>query len=269
MKAPEFPVDEFARLKVLRSLALLDTGPEEAFSHIVDLAKELFNSEICLISLIDTERQWFKAQIGLDILETPRDISFCGHAILRNETFVVLDALKDERFFDNPLVSGPPFIRFYAGAPIRLPHGYNIGTVCLISSNPREIFSDHEQVLLSKLSDLCVQVIAARKLSAELDRAQLNLNRMQMLPSIEGLDFALTTHDGEIEIASELIERLIEQMSHVEPGFVPQNWIDARHVESDGANWTISLTADGLRLRVAIDAGGYLIQVLKASDQSF
>ena len=139
MLKPPFPLDEDERIRVLRELLILDTDPEERFDAVTYYARSRFKTEMALVSLVDTDRQWFKSACGLDASETPREISFCGHAILHDEVMVVRNALEDPRFADNPLVIGPPHIRFYAGAPLKLSSGHNIGTLCLIDSKPRRL----------------------------------------------------------------------------------------------------------------------------------
>ena len=118
MLAPSLPEDEDQRIATLRALKILDTDPEERFDRITRLASRFFNVPIALVSLVDVNRQWFKSSYGLGISETSRDISFCGHTILNTEILAVEDATKDERFVNNPLVSGDPDIRFYAGKPL-------------------------------------------------------------------------------------------------------------------------------------------------------
>ena len=120
VKAP-IPYNETDRLQDLYDYQLLDTPEEDDFNEIVRLASDICKVPISLITLVDAGRQWFKAKVGLDTPETPRDISFCGHAMLNGEIFVVGDARKDERFHDNPLVTGQPDIRFYAGVPLVSP----------------------------------------------------------------------------------------------------------------------------------------------------
>jgi len=144
---PPLPLDETTRLMSLHSLRILDTAPEERFDRITRMAKRLFGVEICLVSLVDSHRQWFKSKQGLDACETSREISFCGHAILNEEVFLVCDASKDPRFLDNPLVTEEPNIRFYAGCPIRGPHAQRIGTLCLIDSSPRAMSADEQDTL--------------------------------------------------------------------------------------------------------------------------
>lgn len=142
MKKPIIPDNENDRLQALRNLNILDTAPEKEFDRITRLAQKIFNTPIALVSLVDKNRQWFKSSQGLDTRETLRDISFCGHAILDDDVLVIPDALQDERFSDNPLVAENPNIRFYAGAPIKSSEGYNIGTLCVIDTNPRDMTSE-------------------------------------------------------------------------------------------------------------------------------
>ena len=137
MLKPPLPLNETQRLMSLHSLRLLDTPAEERFDRITRMAIRMFGVETCLISLVDSNRQWFKSKQGLEACETSREVSFCGHAILDEDVFVVGDAAADPRFEDNPLVTGEPHIRFYAGCPVRSPDGLRIGTLCLLDSQPR------------------------------------------------------------------------------------------------------------------------------------
>lgn len=137
MQTPPTPPDEAFRLEGLRNLRVLDTPAEERFDRITRAAAHFYVAPIALVSLVDSTRQWFKSRHGVDVAETPRDISFCGHAILAHEPFIVEDTLLDERFSDNPMVVGPPFVRFYAGMPLRGPGGTLIGTLCVIDQEPR------------------------------------------------------------------------------------------------------------------------------------
>ena len=150
LKSP-IPHDETTRLLGLHSLRILDTGSEQRYDRITRLAQRTFSVEICLISLVDSNRQWFKSRQGLSACETTREVSFCGHAILNEQIFLVADASKDERFADNPLVTGDPHIRFYAGYPIHAPTGERIGTLCIIDSTPRE-FDIDDQITLRDLA---------------------------------------------------------------------------------------------------------------------
>jgi len=153
MIEPPIPFDETCRLQTLHSLRILDTEPEERFDRITRLAKRVFGVPIALVSLVDGRRQWFKSRQGLDVRETPREISFCGHAIAQGELLVVENAAVDPRFRDNPLVKGAPRIRFYAGCPVRAPNGSALGTLCVIDTSPRE-FPEEDRTLLRELSSM-------------------------------------------------------------------------------------------------------------------
>jgi GAF domain-containing protein len=156
MQAPAIPDNEPDRLAALRELLILDTPPEQRLDKIVHFASAEFNVPIALVSLVDSNRQWFKARVGLDACETSREISFCGHAILQPDILLIPDALADPRFADNPLVTGAPGIRFYAGAPLVLPSGFAIGTLCLLDTRPRTL-DLVEMTILSSLRDLLVE----------------------------------------------------------------------------------------------------------------
>ncbi|CAM3518679.1 putative diguanylate cyclase YegE [Vibrio aerogenes CECT 7868] len=164
MLKPKRPENEQNRLTALRHLNVLDTPPEERFDRITRLARRLFDVPIALVSLVDENRQWFKSCFGLDAQETSRDISFCGHTILENQPFIVPDASKDLRFADNPLVTGAPHIRFYAGVPLHYQgcadEICHLGTLCIIDQTPKYM----SEAELADLIDLAR--LAERELSA-------------------------------------------------------------------------------------------------------
>lgn len=151
-------------MKALREYDVLDTPPEAVYTDIAHVAAGVCDTPIALIALIDGTRNWFKARVGVDdeLTESPRDISFCGHAILRPEIFEVTDASVDERFADNPLVAQQPRIRFYAGAPLITPDGYKIGTICAIDVRPRRL-SEGQRETLSALSRLVMRQLDRRR----------------------------------------------------------------------------------------------------------
>jgi|GEM_PF-1256108 len=165
------PPNEAARLQALRDYDILDTAPERAFDRITRLAATVFDAPIATVSLVDAERQWFKSSVGLDVCETHRDGSFCSHAILTDAVMIVPDATEDPRFAANPLVTGAPHIRFYAGAPLRSASGFNLGTVCIIDRVPRE-FGPAQAAILADfaaiVSEALEERLAAGKLAAEI-----------------------------------------------------------------------------------------------------
>lgn len=163
MKSPRLPDHEDLRIASLQSLLVLDTPPEERFDSLTAYAAATFQVPIALVSLVDVNRQWFKSRCGLGAQETARDISFCGHAIGQPDLFVIEDALRDERFADNPLVIGEPYIRFYAGAPLRLQDGTQPGTFCLIDRKRRRLDDWERQHLrdLARVASMELEGLAA------------------------------------------------------------------------------------------------------------
>jgi CheY-like chemotaxis protein len=156
------PDDEADRLQALHNLRVLDTPPEARFDRYTRIAAELFDVPIALVSLVDRDRQWFKSRHGLEASESPRETAFCAHAILDEEVMQVPDALGDERFADNPLVTGPPRMRFYAGAPLAAADGSLVGTLCVIDRRSRQL--DQQQLgLLRDLADLVEVELAGPK----------------------------------------------------------------------------------------------------------
>jgi len=164
--APQHP-QEAARLASLRAHHILDTGSDQAFDDITALAAEICGVPIALVSLLDTDRQWFKSKVGLDIEQTPRDISFCGHAICADGTFIVEDAANDSRFHDNPVVTGGPRIRFYAGAKVHDSAGLPMGTLCIIDDRPRK-FGDEQRRQLERLARQASRQLMMHKLLSDM-----------------------------------------------------------------------------------------------------
>jgi anti-sigma regulatory factor (Ser/Thr protein kinase) len=188
--------DEAARLQALRRYRILDTEPEKAFDDLVLLASQVCGTPIALISLVDADRQWFKARVGVSATETSRDIAFCNHAIRQGALFVVPDAHADERFRENPLVLSPPNIRFYAGAPLVTPEGHALGTLCVVDRVPRELAPD-EQAALEALK---------RQAEAQLE---LRRNLMELRHVLEERERAEAEQER-------LVAELREALDHVE-----------------------------------------------------
>ena len=181
MQAADLPENESDRLNTLRALDVLDSGPEEEFDALIKVASLVCGVPVSLISLIDTERQWFKANIGLPgVTETPRDIAFCAHAILDDGLFEVPDASLDARFADNPLVLSQPDIRFYAGAPIVMADGSRIGTLCVIDRKPREL-DDTKREILKDLAIAAAHALEGRRAIRAFQRITENLAANEVL----------------------------------------------------------------------------------------
>jgi anti-sigma regulatory factor (Ser/Thr protein kinase) len=183
------------RLAALRAYRILDTDPEQAFDDLALLASQICGTPVALITLVDAERQWFKARVGITARETARSIAFCSRAIEQPELFIVRDATKDERFRDNPLVLGEPHIRFYAGAPLLTPEGHALGTLCVVDGTPRQLSRRQQDALL------------ALKRQVE---AQLELRR-----SLLELRTVLAARDAAEEQQAKLVEELREALAHV------------------------------------------------------
>lgn len=176
IKAP-IPFHEATRLKALLDYDVLDTGPEDNFDDLVKMASDICGTKIALVSLVDENRQWFKAKHGFQDSETSRDISFCGHAIQGSDVFIVEDAHKDERFFDNPLVTGPQQFRFYAGAPLISSEGEAIGTLCVIDPETRKLSAEQAR----HLKILSKQVISQLEIRKSIKKLKLNFHELQTL----------------------------------------------------------------------------------------
>ncbi|ABX07825.1 putative PAS/PAC sensor protein (plasmid) [Herpetosiphon aurantiacus DSM 785] len=162
MEVAPIPSDESARIQALHGLGILDTPPDPRFDRLTRLAQRLFHVPIVLISLVDTNRQWFKSCIGLDVQQSSREISFCAHAILQpDRPLIILDTWCDTRFADNPVVSGTPHIRFYAGHVLHAPSGAAVGTLCLLDTVVHSVFSDDDQEILADLAMLVERELAA------------------------------------------------------------------------------------------------------------
>jgi sigma-B regulation protein RsbU (phosphoserine phosphatase) len=164
MQTAPLPSNESERLQALRSLDL-DDQSEERFDRVTRLAAEIFKAPIAFVSFIERDRQWFKSRIGLPVVETPRDVSFCAHAILGEDTLVIPDTHKDARFADNPLVTGNPFVRSYMGQPLRAPDGEKIGTLCIADHEPRN-FTPELAGILRRLATLVEQELRMGNLIA-------------------------------------------------------------------------------------------------------
>jgi signal transduction histidine kinase len=231
LKPAPIPSNDAQRLRALRRYRVLDTEPEAPFDDLVEIAAHILDVPISLISFIDVDRQWFKARYGLDAPQTPRDVSFCGHAVAKGQLLVVPDASKDERFADNPLVVGAPNVCFYAGAPLTTPDGFSLGTLCAIDTRPRTV-SDGQVAALQALARQAVQLLEYRR---ERYAAQL---RKRMLDASPALAAVLTLTGQPLELDQKwalLLDRPMENL-------VAGNLIEFTH-EDDIAAVQSALTA--------------------------
>ena len=174
MKAP-LPINEAARINTLYEYEILDTDPEQAFDDLTRLAAYICGTPTAVISLVDTDRQWFKSKVGLDATETPRDVAFCAHAILKPDVFIVKDAHQDIRFADNPLVTSGPNLRFYAGAPLITEDDVAVGTICTIDYKPRDLTPEQQNAL----KILARQVVTQLKLRNNVASLEASLQQCQ------------------------------------------------------------------------------------------
>jgi K+-sensing histidine kinase KdpD len=184
MISAELHPEETQRIEELLRYEVLDTEDEKALDELTQLASVICGTSISLISLVDKDRQWFKSRVGLNALETPREIAFCSHAILQDKIFEVPDALEDERFADNPLVTGAPDIRFYAGTPLVSTSGMPIGTLCVIDKVPKKL-DDKQQLALNTLAKQVISQLELRLHNRQLQRMQRDQKQI----------FAVMSHD--------------------------------------------------------------------------
>jgi PAS domain-containing protein len=207
MTPAPLPQNESERLDALQRYEVLDTGPEQKFDDLTLLAALICQSPIALISLVDAERQWFKSRVGLTTSQTPRSVSFCGHAILEDDVMVVPDAAADARFADNPLVTGEPNVRFYAGAPLLTPGGQALGTLCVLDRVPRELTPAQLDALRALARQVVAQLELRRRLQQEREHAKqaldekdtavhLMLNQMPAILWSTDTDLRLTSSAG-------------------------------------------------------------------------
>ncbi|HYF16535.1 MAG TPA: response regulator [Ramlibacter sp.] len=218
------PADDAQRVDALCRLNVLDTAPEERFDRITRTAQRLFEVPIALVSLVDLDRQWFKSRQGLEAPETPRNVSFCGHAILQEGAFVIADAHADPRFADNPLVTGPPHVRFYAGMPLHDRDGWRIGTLCLIDRAARPFTAQDEAALadLAGWAELELNVYTVEQATAIAREKEV---RLQAILDHAGDAIVTLAADGSIQSYNRQAERLFDEASRSALGASVLDWV--------------------------------------------
>lgn len=208
------PANEPQRLQALSSYSVLDTPPEQAFDDFTHLVSQWLEVPIALISLVDENRQWFKSKVGLEACETPRDWAFCGHAILSPDVMVVEDAAQDPRFAGNPLVTGEPYLRFYAGCPLVTPEGLALGTLCIIDRKPRQLTSGQLDVLrrlsrqLVNLLELRRATLRQREAEGRLREQRLELKRLALVAQRTSNVVIMADQNGRITWANNAFHKV-------------------------------------------------------------
>lgn len=248
---------EDERVKALHALGVLDTPQEDRFDRFTRIAAAAFGAPIALVSLVDTQRQWFKSRIGLEPGETPRSMSICSHAVALDDLLVVPDTQLDERFADNPLVVGAPFMRFYAGQPVHSVDGQPLGTLCIIDQQPRT-FGDAEKRMLRDLAQMVQDELNRNVLVAARDAAQMALRQMNVQ-----LERRVEDRTRELQARNRLLEKEAQQRAQVQQALVQkQALLDAVLESVDvgvvacGADGTLSLFNRAARDLHGMDVAG-------------
>jgi signal transduction histidine kinase len=253
MKVAPHLANEADRLAALLHYRILDTEAEAEFDDFTQLASHITGYPMALISLVDQRRQWFKSRLGLDALETPRDISFCGHTIESHEVFEVVDALKDERFFNNPLVTSSPRIRSYVGAPLMTEQGHAVGTLCVLDSTPRKLTKDQKQALQALarqvMRQMDLRLLITREKAAQKETIQLNAD-LERRVHARTAELERTTADLQAlsySLAHDLRQPLISMSGY--------SHLLQQQVQGDKARHYVERIASGIRqINVRADA---------------
>lgn len=229
MIAPAIPLNENERLIALKSYHLLDTSPEIDYDAISKMASEICQTPISLISLIDDKRQWFKSTFGIQVTETLREISFCGHALnFPKEAFIIEDATKDERFYNNPMVIGEAKVIFYAGVPLVNPEGYPLGTLCVLDHAPKKLTVNQIESLKS-LARQVSHLMELRKTNLRLEEKKVELEKKNheilqfsyvlshdlKIPLNNIISLSEFLKEGEIEDKDVMIDMIYESAHHL------------------------------------------------------
>ncbi len=208
MKAP-VPANESERLAALRRCSILDTLPERDFDDLASLAASICRTPIALVTLVDADRQWFKAKVGVEASETSRDLAFCAHAILQSDLLIVPDASADSRFSANPLVTGPPHIRFYAGAPLITADGHALGTLCVVDLVPRELAAEQANALQALSRQVVAQLELRRTRTDQESALQKSEERWRAVFDKSAIGVALTDENGRFLVVNCAYEKML------------------------------------------------------------
>ncbi|MEM8501805.1 MAG: ATP-binding protein [Cyanobacteria bacterium P01_D01_bin.1] len=222
-----FPENESERIQKLLSYQVLDTEAETAYDDITELAAHICGTKTSLVSLVDVSRQWFKARVGLDATETHRDLAFCAHTILKPEVLVVPDTHKDERFVNNPLVTGAPNIRFYAGAPL-IADGYAMGTLCVIDSQPKQLTLEQ----IGALEALARQVVSQLELRLSMRRVESESAQKEQVLQQLRLTQNQLVHDEKMMSMGRLVAGIAHEINNP-VSFIAGNLIPAQEYAGD------------------------------------
>lgn len=214
-----FPANESERIQKLLSYSILDTASETIYDDITEVAAYICGTATSLVSLVDVSRQWFKSTVGLDAMETPRDMAFCAHATLRPEVLVVPDARADERFANNPLVTGAPYIRFYAGAPLITAEGCAVGTLCVVDYVPKQLSSKQIQALEA----LARQVVSHLESRLTVQRVHAEITKQRKTEAkLRQVNVALKEHTQTIYQKNKQLEQAFQELRLTQSQLVQQ-----------------------------------------------
>ena len=265
MQKPQIPLNEPERLAALQRYDILYTLPEQEFDDLTHLAAAISGSLIALISLVDQDRQWFKSKFGIDATETPRDISFCGHVVMNEETLVVSDATQDDRFADNPLVTGEAGIRFYAGTPLVTSDNYVLGTLCVIDRYPRTL-TPQQLCQLESLSRLVISQLELRLSDVKLTKInqQLAVSNQHLLRATRLKNEFLANMSHELRTPLNAILGMTESLQEEIFGDINAQQLNAlQTIESSGSH-LLELINDILNL-AKIEAGQITLDYISVS----